>query len=100
MTDQGFGQRKGVPTFAEQGVDGVDLEGYIGFFGPAGMALAIVTRLDAAMQKVMETPAMKELIQPTGNPPAGGPPEKLGRLVADQSAAWGDGIRMTGLKLQ
>lgn len=87
-----------VPTFDEAGVAGVDLEGYIGFFGPAGMPPAIVARLNAEMQKAME--AMTELILQSGNVPAGGPPAAFAKLVSDQSDAWGAVIRTIGLKLE
>lgn len=88
-----------VPTFGEEGVAGVDLVGYVGFFGPAGMPPAVVTRLNAELQKLMETPAIKELILRTGNTPAGGSPAKFASLVAEQSDAWGGVIRQIGLKL-
>lgn len=89
-----------VPTFDEEGIAGVDLAGYVGFFGPAGMPQAIVARLNAEMQKAMDTPAMTELILRGGNSPAGGPPAKFAKLVSEQSEAWGAVIRKLGLKLE
>lgn len=89
-----------VPTFEEQGVPGVDLSGYIGFFGPAGMSAATVNRLNAEMQKVLDTPAVTGLILQGGNTPAGGSAEKFARVVTDQYDTWGAVIRKIGLKLE
>jgi tripartite-type tricarboxylate transporter receptor subunit TctC len=89
-----------VATFAEQGVDGVDLPGYIGFFGPADMPPAVVARLNTEMQKILDTPAVAEQILQGGNTPAGGPPAKFAKVVADQYDTWGGVIQKLGLKLE
>lgn len=89
-----------VPTFEEAGVAGVDLEGYIGFFGPANMPPAIVNRINAELQKAMQAHAVNELILQSGNVPAGGPASNFAKLVADQTEAWGALIRSIGLKLE
>ncbi len=88
-----------VPTFDEEGIAGVDLEGYIGFFGPAGMPPAVVARLNAALQKAMEVPAVNDLILQSGNVPAGGSAARFAELVSHQFEAWGAVIRAIGLKL-
>ena len=89
-----------VPTLAEQGVDGVDLQGYIGFFGPADMPPAVVTRLNAEMQKILDTPAVTEQILQGGNTPAGGSAAKFAKVVAEQYDTWGGVIQKIGLKLE
>ncbi len=77
----------------------MDLEGYIGFFGPAGMPPAVVARVNAALQKAMEVPAVNDLILQSGNVPAGGSAAKFAELVSHQFDAWGAVIRTIGLKL-
>jgi len=63
-----------VPTFAEQGVDGIDMTSWIGFFGPGNLAPAITARLNAELQKILAMPKVGELIRSGGNEPAGGSP--------------------------
>ena len=88
-----------VPTFAEQGVDGIDMTSWIGFFGPGNLAPAATARLNAELQKILRISQVGELIRNGGNEPAGGTPEDFGRAVQDQSDRWGKVIRHIGLKL-
>ena len=88
-----------VPTFTEQGVTGIDMTSWIGFFGPGNMAPAITARLNAEMQKILRINKVSELIRSGGNEPAGGSPEDFARAVQDQSDRWGKVIRHIGLKL-
>lgn len=88
-----------VPTFIEQGVQGIDMTSWIGFFGPGGMPAPVTARLNAELQKVLAIPKVAELIRSGGNEPAGGSPEEFARAVADQSDRWGKVIRHIGLKL-
>ncbi len=88
-----------VPTFAEQGVDGIDMTSWIGFFGPGNLPPAITARLNAELQKILAMPKVGELIRSGGNEPAGGSPDDFARAVRDQSDRWGKVIRHIGLKL-
>ena len=88
-----------VPTFTEQGVDGIDMTSWIGFFGPGNLAPAATARLNAELQKILRISQVGELIRNGGNEPAGGTPEDFGRAVQDQSDRWGKVIRHIGLKL-
>jgi tripartite-type tricarboxylate transporter receptor subunit TctC len=48
-----------MPTLNESGVPGYDRTGWYGMMGPAGMPREIVTRLNAAIVKAVNTPEMK-----------------------------------------
>jgi tripartite-type tricarboxylate transporter receptor subunit TctC len=88
-----------VPTAQEQGVSGLDLPGFIGFFGPADMPVVTVNRLNAELQKILELPEMAELIRSGGNLPAGGSAESFRMMLSEQYERWGEIIRHIGLKL-
>ena len=88
-----------MPTFAEQGVDGIDMTSWIGFFGPGNQPPAITIRLNVELQKILAMQKVSELIRSGGNEPAGGSPEDFARAVRDQSDRWGKVIRHIGLKL-
>jgi tripartite-type tricarboxylate transporter receptor subunit TctC len=49
-----------VPTLEENGIKGVDGGPYFGFYAPNGTPRAIVDRLNAEVQKVMQEPAVRE----------------------------------------
>ena len=89
-----------VPTFAEQGVAGIDMTSWIGFFGPRGMTPVAIARLNAEIDKILRIPQVVDLIKKGGNDPGGGSPEDFARAVQDQSVRWGAVIRHIGLKLE
>ena len=88
-----------LPTMAEQGFAGVDVPGFIGFFGPANLPVAVTQRLNAELQKILDLPEVADTIRKGGNTPAGGSADKFATLISEQYAAWGEIIRHIGLKL-
>lgn len=53
-------QMPNVPTAAEAGVPGFNATSWVGLFVPAGTPEPIITKLNAAVQKVMQKPGMVE----------------------------------------
>jgi len=60
-------QLPNVPTFAEVGLAPVNRMAYYGILGPAGMPKDIVDKYYAALQKVVNDPAVKKRIEETGS---------------------------------
>jgi tripartite-type tricarboxylate transporter receptor subunit TctC len=89
-----------VATTNEQGVPGLDLPGFIGFFGPAEMSPATVNRLNSELQKILDLPDITELIRSGGNIPAGGSADRFRQMLSVQYDKWGEIIRHIGLKLE
>ena len=56
-----------VPTFAEVGLAPVNRMAYYGLLGPAGLPKDIVDKYYAALQKVVNDPAVKKRIDDTGS---------------------------------
>ena len=52
-----------VPTFAEVGIPGPSLAGYVGIVAPAGTPQAIVDRFATAVQEVMRTPQFAKRVE-------------------------------------
>jgi tripartite-type tricarboxylate transporter receptor subunit TctC len=89
-----------VPTALEQGVAGVDADGWNGFFFPKGTPEAIVRRLAAATNDALNTPAVKKRIEELGldvprSEQRG--PDYLGRLVKIELDKWGPPIKASGI---
>lgn len=55
-----------VPTFAEQGLKGMDLEQWWGLLGPAGVAPPVVDRLHAETVRAMAIPDIRDRIAELG----------------------------------
>lgn len=90
-----------VPTLAEQGVPGFDSQGWVGLFGPAGMAPAIVAKLNLALREALKDPALiaQEVVR-GGNEMLTGSAEELVALIAADDARWGKTIREQGIRAE
>jgi tripartite-type tricarboxylate transporter receptor subunit TctC len=89
-----------VPTLAEQGYKGMDLTGWVAWYGPAGMQPATVQKLNAALVKVLGLPEVKEAFDRGAYEAASSTPEELGALTRDFHDRWGKIVRDLGMKPQ
>jgi len=88
-----------LPTIAEAGVPGYVTTAWGGLVAPAGTPRAIVTRLNAEVNKALEMPALKERFAVIDAEPVGGTIEAFAAFVTSESAKWGDVVRKSGAKL-
>ena len=70
-----------------------------GILVAAGTPREIVLRLNAEINKAFADPALRGRLQNAGLEPAGGTPEALAKLMADEAAKWAPIIKRTGAKL-
>ncbi len=89
-----------VPTLDEQGFKGIDLTGWVAWYGPAGMPPAIVHKLNAALVKVLAMPDVKEGFDRGAYEAASSTPEELAALTRDFYERWGKIVRDIGFKPQ
>jgi tripartite-type tricarboxylate transporter receptor subunit TctC len=75
-----------VPTLAEAGVPNFDIGIWFGFFYPARTPQAIVNRVSAELQKIVEVPEVRARLAEIGYSPAGGKPEILRQRLESDSA--------------
>ena len=66
---------------------------------PAGTPKAIVTVLNARLNKAVHSPAASERILALGSEPLTGTPEEFWTLVRTDSAKWAEVIRRAGAKI-
>jgi tripartite-type tricarboxylate transporter receptor subunit TctC len=89
-----------LPTALEQGVAGVDSDGWNAYFMPAGTPDAIVRKLNAATGKTLDIPAVRERLLSLGltvPPPERRTVEWLAKLVPAEIEKWGTLIKAAGL---
>ena len=89
-----------VPTLTEQGIRGIDLVGWLGWFGPANMPPEITKRLNAAFVKVLADPEVKAAIEKGGYESVSSSSEELGAMVRRDIERWGKIIKDIGFKPQ
>lgn len=87
-----------VPTMTEQGFKGIDLVGWLGWFGPAGMSADTVRKYNAAFVKVLADPAVKAAIEKGGYESVSSSSEELGAMVKRDIDRWGRIIKDIGFK--
>ena len=76
-----------VPTAAEQGIE-LDAAVWFGVVGPAGMAKPIVDRLNAEINRLLASSEGRAQLTKYAALVAGGPPERMGQLMATDAAKW------------
>lgn len=89
-----------VPTFAEQGLKGIDLVGWLGWYGPAGMPRETVRKINAALAKALAHPEVKAGIEKGAYESISSTPEELATITRDSYDRWGKVIRDIGIKQQ
>src|SRR6266571_8953105 len=87
-----------LPTVAEAGVVGYAAPTWSGVIGPAGIPRPIVDKLNAAINRAVNSPAFKERFAAIGDEPAGGTPEEFAELIQTDSAKWGEVVRRSGAR--
>lgn len=66
-----------LPTLAEQGYKDVEVVAWNGLFGPKGLPVDIVTKLNTELDAIIRDPEIGNRLRTLGMLPAGGPPEAL-----------------------
>jgi len=89
-----------VPTMTEQGIVGIDLVGWLGWFGPANLPPEITKKLNAAFVKALADPSVKAAIEKGGYESVSSTPEELGGLVRRDIGRWSKIIKDIGFKPQ
>ncbi|GAA5232655.1 tripartite tricarboxylate transporter substrate binding protein [Verticiella sediminum] len=87
-----------VPTAGEQGVSGMDLPIWGGFFVPAGTPHAIVAKLSAEIEKALQDPSVRERLTAGGNAVVYRGPADFRALVAQDVARWPQVVKEAGVK--
>jgi tripartite-type tricarboxylate transporter receptor subunit TctC len=82
-----------VPTIAEQGFPGYELNEWNGLYAPAGLPAGAVDRLYAAARHALADAAVKARLEALGAIPVGSPPAEFARYVADQRALMAQLVR-------
>ena len=89
-----------LPTVAEAGVPGYSAPTWSGVIAPAGVPKQIVDKLNAAINRAIQSPAFKDRFDKIGDEPAGGTPEEFAVTIASDSKKWGEVIQRAGIKFE
>ncbi len=87
-----------VPTLDESGLKGYDRSGWYGLLAPAKTPGAIVSQLNAAIDKVVNVPDMKRAFEKQGLEAATSTPEQLAALIRTEVGQSAKLIKLAGVK--
>ena len=82
-----------LPTFAQAGLAGAEVDLWYGLLGPAGMATELVERLRAPLAAWLARPEATASLAAQGMVATGGGPQPFARLIAADQARWTAVIR-------
>ena len=88
-----------VPTFKEVGLEPVNRMAYYGIVGPKGLPKDVVDKVNAAVRKALEDPAVKKRIEDTGSIVVGNTPEQFAEQIKAEFSVYKDVVAKQKLTL-
>ena len=85
-----------LPTIAESGLPGYEITQWWGLLGPPGMPAAIVTRLNAEVNAILQQPDVKERFASEGADTAPNTPDWFATYMKIEVAKWAKVVRASG----
>ena len=89
-----------IPTIAEQGYPGFDVNYWLGLMGPAKLPPAIVRRINEETNAAVKVQDVRETFIFNGAEPAGGTPDQFVALVKREIREWTEVVKKTGITPQ
>src|SRR6478609_9434622 len=87
-----------VPTMAELGYPGFEIEGWLGVFAPAATPKEIVKKLSDELARIVASPEGIAGIETLSLVPVGGSPEDFDKALRRDLDKWADVVKQTGVK--
>jgi tripartite-type tricarboxylate transporter receptor subunit TctC len=88
-----------VPTFAEGGVKGYEVNAWYSIHAPAGVPRPIVMKVNRELVRILGTPEIKERLQKLGSEGVGNTPEAFAKFVQVENAKYAKAIRNAGVRI-
>lgn len=85
-----------VPTFAELGYQQVIVRGFFAVYAPAGTPAAAIAAWNAALQRVLAQPELRERLAALAFDVRGSTPAELDEMARRDAAVWGPVIKPSG----
>jgi len=89
-----------VPTLGELGLSNANTDIWYALWAPAHTPNAVVSRIDADMQKALAMPDVKDALAKQGMQELTSSPSELRALMASDFARWGEVVKTAGIKAE
>ncbi|HEY4253642.1 MAG TPA: tripartite tricarboxylate transporter substrate binding protein [Roseomonas sp.] len=87
-----------VPTVAESGLPGYDVQGWNGLLAPARTPRPVIETYSQALRAILAEPEVLAQLARQGAEPAPSTPEEFGTLISTDIARWGRLLRAAGIQ--
>ncbi|MFI4930710.1 MAG: Bug family tripartite tricarboxylate transporter substrate binding protein [Burkholderiales bacterium] len=87
-----------VPTFTEAGLAGIEGVSWFAVYAPAKTPEGVVRQLNAAINKALVAPELRERFARLGLEPAGGTPADLAAVMKRDSERWAPVVKASGFR--
>ena len=98
-TRQRVGAVQDVPTIDEAGLPGYESYIWFGLFGPKGLDAAITEKINLAVKKALDLPAVRERLVGLGNAPRYETVDQFRATVKADRAKWADLVKASGASI-
>lgn len=89
-----------IPTMQEAGVQGFVMNAWGGLLVPPGTPQKVLTRLNTALNQVLQMPEIRAQLEKMAYIPLAGAPEDFGALADSERAQWGAVVKASGAKVE
>ncbi|AOZ02980.1 MFS transporter [Cupriavidus sp. USMAHM13] len=87
-----------VPTVAESGYPGFDVQSWFSLAAPAGTPRAVIDKLNAVLNKTLGAPDVRQRLQDLAATPEPGTPEQARAFAAAEIKRWREVVKQSGAK--
>ena len=89
-----------VPTVQESGVQGYDVNAWVGLMAPAGTPQAIIQKLNREIAAIITSPEMKSRLSNDGSEVIASSPEAFAVHIRRELEKWSTVIKSSGIKAE
>jgi len=90
----------GLPTFAEAGVPGYEVNAWYSMHAIAGTPKPVIAKWNAELRRILKLPDIQERLKQLGSEPVGNSPEEFAKFVRAEHAKYARAIREAGVKVE
>jgi tripartite-type tricarboxylate transporter receptor subunit TctC len=88
-----------LPTVAEAGLKGYDVDQWFAVLGPSGIPQPVVETLNGAIVRIVAAPALQEKLKAQHFVPAPSTPEEIATILRQDIARWSKLIKEVGIRV-
>lgn len=89
-----------VPTVAEGGLPGYEVEPWWGVLAPAATPQVVITKLHAALVEIVTSSVYKEKLMAQGADPISDTPAQFRAIIKAEFDKWGKVVKSAGMRIQ